>query len=391
MSRVILKKISIIQIDCDAVVNPANTSLKAGGGVCGLMFEAAGYEELTKACKRIGGVRTGEAAITPAFNMKQKYIIHAVGPIWTGGENGEAYQLRSAYRSALELAAQNGCKSIGFPLISAGIYGYPIEGAWKAALEEVYEFLKETRGTEINMDIYFTSLDDETLWIGKTELDRQQALFDAWCSKADMTPDSYDDGEEDLSGIFENRIDPELQNMDLEGMAKEPEIRAADEFVFFWNDDEENGFLSQWYHAQMSVDGVPYTSCEQYMMAKKALAMEDVEYYILIMHESDPAKIKKLGREIRNFDTEKWSRIVPKIIYEGNLAKFSQNADLRNKLFETGHATLAEASPVDTKYGIGLAADDPEARIPSKWKGNNLMGETLMRVRETLRRSEDES
>ena len=389
MSRVILKKISIIQIDCDAVVNPANTSLKAGGGVCGLMFEAAGYEELTKACKRIGGVKTGGAAITPAFNMKQKYIIHAVGPIWTGGENGEAYQLRSAYRSALELAAENGCRSIGFPLISAGIYGYPIEGAWKAALEEVYEFLKETRDTEVNMDIYFTSLDDETLWIGKNELDRQQALFEAWCEQADMAPALYSD-EDDVAGLFETRIDPGLiREMGQEPLTEDLSDKGED-FVFFWNDDEENGFLSQWYHAQMSVDGVTYTSCEQYMMAKKALAMEDVEYYILIMHESDPAKIKKLGREIRNFDSEKWSRIVPKIIYEGNLAKFSQNIELKNQLFETGHATLAEASPVDTKYGIGLAADDPEAKDPSKWKGDNLMGETLMRVRETLRRSEDE-
>lgn len=389
MSRVILKKISIIQIDCDCVVNPANTSLKAGGGVCGLMFEAAGYEELTKACKRIGSVKTGSAAITPAFNMKQKYIIHAVGPIWTGGENGEAYQLRSAYRSALELAAENGCRSIGFPLISAGIYGYPIEGAWKAALEEVYEFLKETRDTGLDMDIFFTSLDDETLWIGKNELDKQQALFDAWCEQADMSPSLYSD-EDDVTGIFENRIDPELLKAFDEEQETMPYLEDASDFVFFWNDNEENGFLSQWYHAQMSVDGVTYTSCEQYMMAKKALAMEDVEYYILIMHEKDPSKIKQLGREVRNFDTEKWSRIVPKIIYEGNLAKFSQNLDLRNKLFETGQALLAEASPVDTKYGIGLAADDPDAKDPSKWKGSNLMGETLMRVREALMRSEDE-
>ena len=392
MSRVILKKISIIDIDCDCVVNAANKELLAGGGVCGLIFKAAGYEELTKACSKQSPIRTGAAAITPAFNMKQKFIIHAVGPVWTGGRNGEELQLKSAYRSSLDLAVQNNCHSIAFPLISTGIYGYPKPEAWKAALEEVYDFLKDTRQSPIDIDIYFTSLDDETLWMGKEELDRQQARFDSWCAQMDQTPPMYDDPEFIEKSMNIPYLDPELlyaENVRTGGPYEQnsgsvKDSGRPDDFVFFWNDDEENGYLSQWYRAEMSIDGVTYTSCEQYMMAKKALAMGDAECYILIMHESEPAKIKKLGREVRNFDSEKWSMVAPKIIYDGNLAKFSQNEDLRDLLLGTGQAKLAEASPKDKKYGIGLAADDPYAKIPSKWKGENLMGETLMRVRAAL-------
>ena len=315
MSKVILKKISIVDIDCDCVVNAANTGLRAGGGVCGAIFEAAGYEELTKACSKLAPVKTGSAAITPAFNMKQKFIIHAVGPIWSGGGNGEPLQLKSAYRSALDLAVQNKCASIAFPLISAGIYGYPKAEAWKAALEEVYDFLKDTWGSGIDIDIYFVALDDDILWMGKEEIDRQQGAFDRWCMQMDQAPVLYDD-DEDLAGIFENRMDePARRGSDLmsdPGFLErsmnipylDPELLYADtkqEVTEPRSVNDEDDFLSLRYRIPMTIDGVEYSSCNQYVMAKKALAMGDVEYYVLIMHENDPAKIEQLGKEIRNF------------------------------------------------------------------------------------------
>ncbi|MBR3393333.1 MAG: NADAR family protein, partial [Firmicutes bacterium] len=155
--------------------------------------------------------------------------------------------------------------------------------------------------------------------------------------------------------------------------------------VFFWQENEENGCFSQWYQAEMVVDGVTYANCEQYMMAKKALAMGDLEYYVLIMHETDPDKIRQLGRSVRGFDSEKWAICAPKIIFDGNFAKFAQHMDLRKKLLDTGDAVLAEASPSDLIYGIGLSATDPDAEDRNKWKGNNLMGRTLMRVRAELK------
>lgn len=162
-------------------------------------------------------------------------------------------------------------------------------------------------------------------------------------------------------------------------------IQANNQFVFFWLPDEENGYLSQWYQAKMIIDGVEYANCEQYMMAKKALAMGDIEYYGEIMKETDPQTIKNLGRAIRGFDSEKWNQCKNKIIYDGNYAKFSQNDELKDRLIATGDAILAEASQYDLIYGIGYFAHEPEARQPEKWKGESLLGKTLMRIRDELK------
>ena len=163
MSSISIRKTSITDLAADAIVNAANEWLQAGGGVCGAIFRAAGYHRLQEACDRIGHCDTGSAVITPGFDLKAKYIIHAVGPVWTGGTNGEPEKLCGAYRSSLELAAGNGCGSIGFPLISAGIYGYPTEPAWEAAIKTCREFI--AAGNEIN--IVFAVLDDRILEMGE--------------------------------------------------------------------------------------------------------------------------------------------------------------------------------------------------------------------------------
>jgi len=131
----------ITTVAADAVVNAANTHLREGGGVCGAIFEAAGPEKLRRACEAAGGCETGGAVITPGFDLKTKYIIHAVGPVWRGGGEYEEQQLRSAYRSALGLAAEKGLESVAFPLLSSGIYGYPKEQAFRVAVEEITAFL----------------------------------------------------------------------------------------------------------------------------------------------------------------------------------------------------------------------------------------------------------
>ena len=123
-SSIKVKQVNIIDLDVDAVVNAANNMLLEGGGVCGAIFREAGSVELAKACSEIGGCETGNAVITPGFNLSAKYIIHAVGPVWQGGNNNEAKLLCSAYMNSLNLAKENDCSSIAFPLISSGIYGY---------------------------------------------------------------------------------------------------------------------------------------------------------------------------------------------------------------------------------------------------------------------------
>jgi O-acetyl-ADP-ribose deacetylase (regulator of RNase III) len=130
--------VDITTLDTDAIVNAANEALAPGGGVCGAIHRAAG-PELARACAAIGRCPTGEARLTPGFRLPAKYVIHAVGPVWRGGGEGEAPLLASAYRSALRLAAEHGVRSIAFPAISTGIYGYPLDQATSIAVSAVRE------------------------------------------------------------------------------------------------------------------------------------------------------------------------------------------------------------------------------------------------------------
>ncbi len=134
---------NIVHMKTDAIVNAANCALKAGGGVCGSVFDSAGFEDMERACDEIGACKTGGAVITPGFALPARYVIHAVGPVWQGGNHGEEALLRSCYRSALELAKEYKLASVAFPLISSGIYGYPKAEALSVAVSEITAFLME--------------------------------------------------------------------------------------------------------------------------------------------------------------------------------------------------------------------------------------------------------
>lgn len=169
MSEIRIQKISITELSTDAIVNAANERLREGGGVCGAIFREAGSEELARACRTIGGCRTGNAVITPGFHLRAKHIIHAVGPVWHGGKQNEPELLYSAYISSLKLAKENGCHSIGFPLISAGIFGYPKEQAWGKALQACREFIRGN--PDYPMEIIFAVLDERILQMGERILE----------------------------------------------------------------------------------------------------------------------------------------------------------------------------------------------------------------------------
>ena len=145
-----IRKTGITDTKAQAVVNAANTRLMQGGGVCGVIFNAAGPNRLQDACSRIGGCQTGSAIITPGFDLCP-YIIHAVGPIYQDGNHNEEELLYSCYVSALDLASEHAIGSIAFPLISAGIYGYPLEKAWETALKACNEWLKKHPDHDIHI------------------------------------------------------------------------------------------------------------------------------------------------------------------------------------------------------------------------------------------------
>lgn len=164
----------ITKMKVDAIVNAANTNLLMGGGVCGAIFKAAGANELQAACNALAPIETGEAVITPGFALPCKYIIHTAGPVYNRHEPQQSEELlRSAYTSALTLAAENGCDSIAFPLISSGIYGYPKDAALRVATSAIGDFLQTN-----DINIYLAIFDKAALTVSRKLLGEVESYID---------------------------------------------------------------------------------------------------------------------------------------------------------------------------------------------------------------------
>ena len=154
--------------------------------------------------------------------------------------------------------------------------------------------------------------------------------------------------------------------------------------VCFHGEDEENGYLSNWYSSPFALDEVSFSSMEQYMMYCKARCFGDEKIAARILAENDVAKIKELGRDVSGYDENRWNGVRQIVVYEGLLAKFSQNLELKELLKNTGDAQLAECAVKDRIWGIGLSMHDPDRFDGTKWKGQNLLGYALMMVRKKL-------
>ena len=145
-----------------------------------------------------------------------------------------------------------------------------------------------------------------------------------------------------------------------------------------------NGFMSNWFHSEFILDGIKYDSIEQYMMYQKAKTFGDDEIAEKVLATKNFREIKNLGRQVKNYNDIVWNGLRQIIVYDGIMAKFGQNPDLAEQLLATGNETLVECSTVDKVWAIQIPVDDPDAQDMSKWKGQNLLGFTLMRVRDVL-------
>ena len=163
----------LTKLHVDAIVNAANTRLQMGGGVCGAIFSAAGADKLQAACDVLAPINTGEAVITPGFNLPAKFVIHTAGPVYRDGKRGEEALLRSCYTNSLALAVKNKCESIAFPLISSGIFGYPKAEALRVATDAIRDFIGEN-----DIDVSLVVFDKTAFEISKDLLGEVESYID---------------------------------------------------------------------------------------------------------------------------------------------------------------------------------------------------------------------
>ena len=349
MGNISVVRSDITLLETDAIVNAANNHLSAGGGVCGAIFSAAGYSELKAACDEIGFCNTGSAVVTPAFSLNAKYIVHAVGPIWRGGDQDEDKLLYSAYYSSLTAAAEKGCRSIAFPLVSAGIYGYPSEEAWRIALTACRDFTENT-----DMDVRFAVLSDEQFSMGNSIL-------------SELLP---------------------RKNSGTQTAAEMDRLRIGNsetDAIFFYRVGDAYGAFSNWAPTPFTVDGVSFSTAEQYIMYRKCLTFGDTVTAEKLLSSDSPKEQKALGREAAGYIDSVWAGIRQTVAIRGLYAKFSQDAELKRLLLGTGDAVLVECTSNDRIWACGLDRDDDDRLSADRWKGQNILGFALMEVRNMLR------
>ena len=193
---------NIVNMECDAIVNTANPYPQIGAGTDSAVYAAAGEKRLLAARQKIGEIAPGMAAVTSGYALKARYIIHTVGPVWEGGENDEEMILRSCYRTSLRIAEAKRCKSIAFPLISTGSYGYPKDAALKTAVEEIRSYLEHS-----NITVYLVVFGKEAYELSGKYSDAVEAFIDEHYVKAQLEKEYSGRGTVTLRGSERRRWD----------------------------------------------------------------------------------------------------------------------------------------------------------------------------------------
>lgn len=333
----------ITKVDfADVIVNSVGSTAHSGKGVNAAILNAAGLN-FNKYYIKEGGCKTGKAIITPSCKLPCKAVIHTMGPVWKDGSCNEVALLESCYKESMRLAEAKDFNSIAFPSISTGYHGFPIEKAAYIAVHAVVEYLYIHRKSFT--DIY---------WV----------LFD------EITKSAYDSAFAILSKEF--KLDQTEDNYDIIG---------------FYHEYDPYGCFSNWYPAEFEYAGKKYANSEQYMMYQKVMMFGRKDLADKIMKTTNPMECKKIaGQKFPEFNAVTWESTCYTIVKRGVRAKLIQNPSIKGMLLKTGNALLAECSPNDKKWGIGLDNKNPDWKNIAKWNGKNLLGRILMEVRDDFRK-----
>ncbi|MDD2221678.1 MAG: macro domain-containing protein [Clostridia bacterium] len=216
-------KNDITKIQAEAIVNAANSSLTQGGGVCGAIFAAAGADELRAECEKIGNCQVGQAVITGGGRLLAKHIIHTVGPIWQGGGQNEEALLSACYTNSLNLAVNNGLTSVAFPLISAGIFGYPKEAALRVAITAIGEFLQKQ-----NLTVYLVFVDKDDFQFNSELLSDISKFIKDNYDESTALPPAHNSSEEELQ--LGRAIEASVQDEFVTQIMSPPALQSASRF-----------------------------------------------------------------------------------------------------------------------------------------------------------------
>ena len=342
----------------DAIVNSAGNPSDGGSGVNNAIHKAAGPGLAAEYIKH-KECKTGDAVITEAYHLPCKKVIHTRGPVWAGGNHNEVKLLADCYKNSLRIARDypeyvgppknpafelgSGIRRIAFPSISTGIHGCPLKKSAYTAVHAIYDFLTE-RPHNID-EIYMVLYDHDT----KEAYDQAFSVLSAELNLKEQTDDQIS-------------------------------------IIGFYHENEIYGCFSNWYPAGFHYAGKHYANAEQFMMYHKVMMFGREDLAEKIMRTSDPKQCKAIaGQPFPEFNSATWEATCYTVVKRGVKAKFSQNIGIRNILLHTKDALLAECSPIDPKWGIGIALDNPDRMNASEWKGKNFLGRILMEVREELR------
>ena len=404
-----MSNLELIHASCadqkvDAIVNAANNRLAAGGGICGEIFKRAGKKDLEDACREYQTpLKDGSAVITSSFNLNNaKAIIHAVGPDF--GITSSAFkELFEAYYKSLVLLKENGYHSISFPLISSGIFGgrleNPVAESTKQCLRAYKKFTKDYPDYEI--DVKLCAYTDEEMQEATAEFECRMTKTNEMDNAGNPVP-SLNDDNDTLPEITDTPYGrwsagagsigkvgdpiPYLQNRKKTGGVREFRINGRIEYaIFFHKPDEPCGWLSNWYKSDFVLDGIKFSSVEQYIMYQKCVLFGDEETANKIMKTDDPAEQQAIARNASGYIENVWKGYRQMVAEKALYAKFSQNDILREKLLLTQNTWLVECARSDKNWACGIGLDDDRRLDAANWTGMNILGFALMKVREDLR------